>query len=225
MNIPKRLTSNTPPFSFNNKLTNLSKSNFEIVISRYDEDISWSNNYKHFRTIYNKGDDNIEKPYIKLENKGHLADTILRHIIINYDNLADVTFFTHGSFNYRGDQIIKEVGKCHRNFHEFIDIHPKTLVYIPRHDMFSPNEHHNNYYESCSDVYRYIFRSEYVANFKWACGKWISVSKERIRKTPIEVYKRMLEFVLKDYNNKEPTQEIYRTRGNYIEKFILKCFI
>ena len=36
-------------------------------------------------------------PYIKLENKGHLADTILRHIIKNYDNLADVTFFTHGS--------------------------------------------------------------------------------------------------------------------------------
>ena len=106
MNIPKRLTSNTPPFSFNKKLTNLSKSNFEIVISRYDEDISWSNNYKKFRTIYNKGDDNIEKPYIKLENKGHLADTILRHIIINYDNLADVPFFTHGSFNYRNDQIV-----------------------------------------------------------------------------------------------------------------------
>ena len=225
MSIPKRLTSNTPPFSFNNKLADLSKNNFEMVISRYDEDISWSNNYKDFRTIYNKGDDNIEKPYIKLENKGHLADTILRHIITNYDNLADVTFFTHGSFNYRNDQIIKEHGKCNRNFHDFIDIHPETLVYIPRHDMLSPNEHVYNYYESCSDVYKYIFKSEYVANFEWGCGKWISVSKKRITKTPIEVYKRMLAFVLKDYNNNEPTQDIYRTRGIYIERFILKCFI
>ena len=26
-----------------------------MVIARYDEDISWSDNYKAFRTVYNKG--------------------------------------------------------------------------------------------------------------------------------------------------------------------------
>ena len=92
MTIPPRCTTYTPPFKFEEKLKSLNKNNFEIVISRYDENIDWSNNYKNFRTIYNKGKNDIESPYIKLDNKGHLADTILKHIINNYNNLSDVTF-------------------------------------------------------------------------------------------------------------------------------------
>lgn len=49
MDIPKRLTSKIIYFKFDEKLNNKNKNNFEIVISRYDEDISWSNNYKKFR--------------------------------------------------------------------------------------------------------------------------------------------------------------------------------
>ena len=56
---PRRCLSYTPPFKFDEKLKNLNKNNFELVIARYDEDISWSNNYKDFRTIYNKGNDDI----------------------------------------------------------------------------------------------------------------------------------------------------------------------
>lgn len=226
INIPKRCTTNTEPFKFNEKLNLLNKKNFEIVISRFDEDISWSDNYKNFRTIYNKGLDNISHPYIKLENKGHLADTILRHIIINYNNnLADVTFFTHGSFNYRNDQLIKEHGRCHKYFKDFINLDKNTLVYIKRHDLPKSQYRFYDYDECVGDVYKYIFNTEYNDNFEWACGKWISVSKERIRKTPLETYKRMLQFILKKYNNEEPNQHIYRTRGIYIERFILKCFL
>ena len=224
MNIPKRLNTKTKPFLFNKKLTNLTKKNFEMVIARYDEDISWSDNYKKFRTIYNKGSDNIKKPYKKLENRGHLADTILRHIINNYNKLADVTFFTHGSFNYRDDQLIKERGKCHKKFKEFIKTDKKTLVYIERSDLPPPTGTYYNYEETMEDVYKYIFNNKYIPNFKWGCGKWISVSKKRIRRTPIKTYKKMLQFVLKEYNNEEPSQHIYRTRGIYIERFILQCF-
>ena len=177
------------PFKFDEKLKNLNKENFELVIARYDEDISWSNNYKDFRTIYNKGNDDISMPYIKLENKGHLADTILRHIIENYDNLADVTFFTHGSFNYRNDQLIKEEGKCHKYFKDFIQTGQDTLVYIPRIDLPSPKQVFYEYTETVQDVYKYIFEKDYIPNFKWACGKWLSVSKDRIRKTPLDIYK------------------------------------
>jgi len=222
---PQRCLSFTPPFKFDEKIKNLNKNNFELVIARYDEDISWSNNYADFRTIYNKGNDTIPMPYIKLKNKGHLADTILTHIIKNYDKLADVTFFTHGSFNYRNDQIIKEEGKCHKYFNEFIQTGKDTLVYIPRHDLPSPQSKFYNYPETVQDVYKYIFEKDYIPNFKWACGKWISVSKDKIRKTPLDVYKRMLHFVLKNHKGQEPTQDIYRTRGIYIERFILKCFL
>ena len=220
-----RLTTNTEPFIFDEKLKLLNKKHFEIVISRFDEDINWSDNYKNFRTIYNKGLDNISHPYIKLENKGHLADTILRHIIINYNNLADVTFFTHGSFNYRNDQLIKEHGICHKYFKDFIKVDKDTLVYIKRRDLPKSDYKFYDYDECVGDVYKYIFNDAYNPNFEWDCGKWISVSKERIRKTPLETYKRMLQFILKKYNNEEPTQHIYRTRGIYIERFILKCFL
>ena len=225
MTIPPRCTTYTPPFKFEEKLKSLNKNNFEIVISRYDENIDWSNNYKNFRTIYNKGKDDIESPYIKLDNKGHLADTILKHIINNYNNLSDVTFFTHGSFNYRDDQIIKETGNCHRFFKDFIKTEKNTLVYIPRNDLPDIDYKFHDYHETIGEVHKHIFGSEYIPNFKWACGKWISVSKEIIRKTPVETYQKILDFILKDYENKEPTQHIYRTRGLYIERLILKCFL
>ena len=93
--IPPRLKSSYEPFIYNNNLDNKSKSDFEIVVARYDEDINWCKNYKKFVTVYNKGKDNLslqDVSCISLENKGHLADTILRHIINNYDNLSDVTF-------------------------------------------------------------------------------------------------------------------------------------
>ena len=36
--------------------------------------------------------------------------------------------------------------------------------------------------------------------------QWISVSKEKIKKTPLDIYKRMLHFVLKKHNDEEPSQ-------------------
>ena len=224
MNTPQRLTTKTKPFKLSKKLENKTKKNFEIVIARYDEDVSWCDNYKNFVTIYNKGKDNINYPFIKLENKGHLADTILRHIINNYDNLADVTFFSHGSYNYRNDQIIKEEGNCHRYFDDFVSCHSNTLVIIPRRSPHGSSTF-NNYPDTLSNVYEKIFNKKYIANYNWSCGKWISVSKEKIRNSPKEIYQKMLDFVLADWNGEEPPQNIYRTRGIFIERIITQAFI
>jgi hypothetical protein len=213
-----------PPFKLSKKLDKKTKKNFEIVIARYDEKMPWCYNYRDYITIYNKGENNMIYPSIKLENKGHLADTILTHIINNYDNLADVTFFTHGSFNYRQDQIIKESGKCHRLFDDFVSCGPNTLVYIPRNDLPPKNGTFYDYPDTIGNIYKQIFNEEYVPNFQWACGKWISVSKEYIKHSSIEIYKKMLEFILADFNGKPPSQNIYRTRGIFIERIILRAF-
>lgn len=223
MNQPPRLSTKTKPFKLSKKLENKTKNNFEIVISRYDEDISWCENYKNFVTIYNKGEDNINYPFIKLENKGHLADTILRHIINNYNNLADVTFFSHGSYNYRSDQLIKEEGNCHRFFEDFITCEPNTLVTIQQKCPVGSVSWYG-YPEILSDVYERIFNKKYNDNSNWSRGKWISVSKEKIRNSSKEIYQKMLDFVLEDWQGKEPPQNIYRTRGIYIERIILHAF-
>lgn len=224
-NIPNRCKSITPPFSLLPILLGETKKTFEIVIARYDEDISWSNNYKSFRTVYNKGDNHSDYDYIKLENKGHLADTILRHIINNYDKLADVTFFSHGSYNYRPDQIIKESHPCSKLWRNFITTDKKALIYIERKDLISRTTKFYNYKDTIGVVYERIFNRTYKQIEKWSIGKIMSVGSEVIRKSPIELYKRMLDFVLEPYEGKEPSQHLYRLRGIYIERLILQAFI
>jgi len=86
------------------EINKLKKEECELVISRYNEDVSWSHPYKHLRTIYNKGEDNLGdeyKPIIKLENVGTEIHTILEHIIRNYDKLANNTVFMQGKISDR----------------------------------------------------------------------------------------------------------------------------
>jgi len=80
------------------------KLKIEIVIARYNEDLSWLKKIpKSIKiTIYNKGLDDIEKidgvkyDIIKLPNIGRESHTYLYHIINNYDNLAHKTIFCQG---------------------------------------------------------------------------------------------------------------------------------
>ena len=90
--------------NLNYKIEKLTKKECELVISRYNEDISWSKPYKHLRTVYNKGEDNLGdeyQPIIKLKNVGTEINTILEHIVRNYDNLANNTIFFQGNINDR----------------------------------------------------------------------------------------------------------------------------
>jgi hypothetical protein len=111
---------------------NKSKSELEIVIARYDENLNWILNNTHYNqnaTIYNKGqnnillntdnntDNNTTNKIIKLENVGRESHTYLYHIINNWDNLADRTVFFQGggpSFGYKG---AKDGGHMFSNYY------------------------------------------------------------------------------------------------------------
>jgi hypothetical protein len=68
----------------------------QLIVSRYNEDTSWTKNFKN-TIIYNKGNEiQSNHPVINLENVGREAHTYLHHIIENYDNLADVNCFMQG---------------------------------------------------------------------------------------------------------------------------------
>lgn len=79
----------------------------EIIVSRYNENLSWINEepFNKFRyTVYNKGtDDNFEKNNVKkiiqLPNVGRCDHTYLYHIVHNYHNLANINVFFPGSLN------------------------------------------------------------------------------------------------------------------------------
>jgi hypothetical protein len=99
--------------------------NIEIVISRYNEDLSWINDdlfNKYAHIIYNKGTNNIfvtnnlTKNIINLKNLGRCDHTYLYHIIQNYDNLANITIFLPGSVNMdykytKAKMLINEIEK------------------------------------------------------------------------------------------------------------------
>ena len=71
--------------------------NTQMVIARYNEDISWLDNYENV-IIYNKGEDvSTKHKVVSLPNIGREAHTIFHHIVSNYDDLADITVFLPGN--------------------------------------------------------------------------------------------------------------------------------
>lgn len=212
------------------------KKDFEIVIARYKEDISWSDNYKNFRTIYNKGPDDLPNvEYVKRENYGRDPEVFLNHIIHNYYNLANVTMFFQGSYNSRDDQIIKKINN-------FISDDPNYLYYEnPRNDLpdkdsilKQPNKWDNNKIMIDNDkineeikidnfdkIYEDFFNKEYIkTDIIWTPGMYISAGKNVIHKTPIDTYIKMYNFLMK---NKYNTIDVYY-RGCIIERLLLHCF-
>jgi len=75
----------------------------ELVVSRYDEDLSWLGNVPDafVITVYDKGGEansgiRHRGSSIPIENVGHEAHTYLHHIVTRYDDLADITVFSQG---------------------------------------------------------------------------------------------------------------------------------
>lgn len=82
------------------------KSEVEIVLAHYAEDISWSDAYENIRTVYCKGP-KARRPSgcTPLKNVGREGHTYLYHIVHNYDRLSEWTVFTQAqapTHGYRG---------------------------------------------------------------------------------------------------------------------------
>jgi hypothetical protein len=65
----------------------------EIVIAAYNRDISWTKELTDTKvTIYRKGNTPLDNE-IGMDNIGRCVHTFFSHILNNYDNLSDYTFF------------------------------------------------------------------------------------------------------------------------------------
>ena len=104
------------------------KNNIEIIVSRYNEDLIWLNEYPFNQfeyIVYNKGDnENFEKNNVKkivnLPNVGRCDHTYLYHLVENYENLSNIIVFFPGSINieYKKPKAIQLLNKIIENNYE-----------------------------------------------------------------------------------------------------------
>jgi hypothetical protein len=69
----------------------------KIVVSRYNEDISWLLPLKHYCIFINKGEPLQIENEIRVENIGREGHSYLWFILNNYENLPDVVVFTQAN--------------------------------------------------------------------------------------------------------------------------------
>lgn len=67
-----------------------------VVVARSWENLHWLDGLNRPFIIYNKGDEDVKHPYIRLPNVGRDIGTYLQYIVDNYNNLSDFTFFLQG---------------------------------------------------------------------------------------------------------------------------------
>jgi len=189
----------------------------EIVIARYEEDISWAKifpeNFYSRMIIYNKGGEaqfDLPKSEVNtLPNYGRESHTYLSHVIDNYDNLGDITLFLPGSAWYRDDKQkrVKVILDYLRNTRDSVIVGHKDDTFIKEANSFSIDS-----WEVTNEANRKKNPdSKLKAAEQRPLGAWfekrfpgeslscvsftgiMAVSREDILKRPLDFYKKMLE--------------------------------
>jgi hypothetical protein len=169
----------------------------EVIIATFNRDYSWwvKNLNKDIKvTVYNKSDIEILNT-IKLNNIGREMHTYFYHIVTNYYNLSDYTFFSQDDFidhviNYtdiiNGDKNTwSEHGKLIFSDCWFFSTGYPILTC----DKFGYPNHPNLDIEP---VWNQLFIEECPEELTFAAAGHFCISKEHAHKRPIEFYKKVL---------------------------------
>lgn len=189
----------------------------ELVVARYEEDMSWTGNIPPsiLCTIYNKGDDLqgeereaqkmegeiVERGWISLPNEGREAHTYLHHLIERYDSLAPLTIFCQG----RPFDHFKHFHRLLRGLHSgSLRVEGfQWLGFILDTDdpggqrlftRWSKNEDGRGL--ALGEFYRQLFGEPGPEAYRFFVGAQFVVSREVVRRRPLEFYRRALELCL-----------------------------
>lgn len=179
-------------------LSTKNEKQYEIVVAKYNEDISWTKNYKNVK-IYDKmnGD---------LPNIGRESHTYLTYIVNNYYNLPDVVFFTQGCKDDHCPQISVDdfinISSMYSTNYSYL----KSDYYFYSENIGYDKDHLYNYrqvklYPNDNLGFRKWFKT-YVDEehniddgiYIW-WGAIFSIKKECILSRPLNYYKKLLEYI------------------------------
>ena len=175
----------------------------EIVVAKYNEDTSWTENLKYKSIIYNKNKNDVDLFEHNLPNVGREGHTFFYHIVENYDNLSEYTAFLQGNpFDHDRDFLNKI-----NNFNfktEFLEIgnlHELTMMYD------GINQQVESYSKGIGFEIMYPI-------YMIPGGQYI-ISRRLIRKKPKEFYKKILDSL---------SGEVYPQQGLDVEKTLLQLY-
>jgi len=199
----------------------------EIVISAYDKDLNWLSKLDSDIkiTIYRKGN----KPQISDEiyienNKGRCVHTFFNHILLNYDNLSDITYFVQDYPFDHWENVIEILNDQPTSQKEQIKIggyygyHWNTIK-VPSEKggiMWSlfPSSHHekgnvlicnsngypqdNNRLINVDEYWNLLFNEQTPSVYEFIPGGHFGVTKYHAQLRSKEFYKKIVELLIKD---------------------------
>lgn len=176
-------------------LKSIYKSQFEIVITRFKEPLEWTRGIEHLCTVYNKGPAlEFAGTVLNVPNYGLDLETVLRHIITNYHNLAAVTMFSQASLVDRVDQAMFDLTEYYKQC-SVNSVFGHIAVATDPPDSRYPGRLTNTSCSSIGDRDLSAFRKDvvkipyrYFSEF-WVRGEWMSVGRDRIRSKPLSYYR------------------------------------
>ena len=174
-------------------LKNKTKKQLEIVVSRYDEDLEWAEDYLNYCTIYNKGEQ-LAIDAISLPNIGREGHTFVKHIVDNYDNLADHTIFLQGEPIDPHSPNLKIVLDVIINF----DSELADFLWISERLVEGDFEYIREPYHKIVPNIKYAYEKVFgeqpkLETFVFGSGAQFCVSRRRIHKRPVGFYKNILD--------------------------------
>jgi hypothetical protein len=156
---------------------------YTIVVAKYNENIWWTKGMKNV-VIYDKSDIPIPGS-ISLLNIGREAETFIRYIVDNYDNLPDHVVFLQGNpypHITLGDETFEQ-----QIINSFSDVAKPLLTHYHT-DPIITSDIIRNHYDAYSiyfglkvqESYQDLFEGECPDVFPYACGAQYSVPKSAI---------------------------------------------
>jgi hypothetical protein len=165
----------------------LDKSKFEIVIAKFREDVAWADCYHDNVTIYSKDLFDAGR-YPILPNLGRDAGTLLHHIVERYDSLAERTLFLQGNPFDHPLLSIPDFAT---------DPGPFTSGPTNENRMgWSPHWTKPDQRIDAPVMQEFLRLAECDPNiviFRWTSGMQFAVSREQIRRRPLDYYRRLFE--------------------------------
>ena len=201
-----------------------------LIISRFNEDISWLEDFEDFKVIiYNKGEKLAKSKFkniIELSNVGKESHTWIYHIIKNYDNLDDINIFLQGRIDDLGCM-------AYQNPNDYIKRINKYGFVASRFGMLGPFHWEWNVGIKNNPKYKKAWENNEISKSKigfrafskklFPCiplfvstsyGGCFAVKKESIKNYDINFYRKLLDSLNK---SRDPIE------GHYMER--LWCYM